>query len=106
MFAARSLELGDLIVTERPILVAPAACQARPHFPKHFNDEQKRQAILFEWEKTLDFAFSRASDKDKTLFRSLHNSHLEDGSGPLTGIIRTNGFGVGLQDKGVDTAHG
>ena len=31
-------------------------------------------------------------------YKSLHNSHTTDGSGPLTGIHRTNGFDVEVID--------
>jgi hypothetical protein len=79
MFAALPLEMGDLIVAERPIMVAPAASHVALAFPKHFTEEQKKQAIMFEWEKTLEFAFNRASDVDKEAFLALDNSHLQDG---------------------------
>ncbi len=33
---------------------------------------------------------------------ALHNSHTQDGSGPLMGVIRTNGYGLaGLHDEGL-----
>jgi len=36
----------------------------------------------------------RMSEKNRQDFKELMNTHTEDGSGPLLGVIRTNGFGV------------
>lgn len=39
-------------------------------------------------------------------YTSLSNSHQTDGSGPLTGILRTNGFDVGVRDPGAEHGEG
>jgi hypothetical protein len=33
-------------------------------------------------------------EEKRKAFKELQNSHTEDSSGPLLGVIRTNGFGV------------
>ena len=42
--------------------------------------------------------FSRMPPVRSMLYTKLCNSHETDGSGPLTGIWRTNGFDVGVRD--------
>ncbi|EMD32689.1 hypothetical protein CERSUDRAFT_99066 [Gelatoporia subvermispora B] len=44
------------------------------------------------WEDVLKVPIERMSAEDQNAFRSLANSHLHDGSPPLPGITRTNGF--------------
>jgi len=54
---------------------------------------------LQEWEERLDIASKRMTDENRKAFMALANSHTEDGSGPILGIIRTNGYKVpGLYD--------
>ena len=41
---------------------------------------------------------ARMEPKTLEAYTSLCNSHKTDGSGPLTGIMRTNGFDIGIED--------
>lgn len=101
MFATCDLSIGDLIVAERPLMVTPRglSLSSSISLPVNFTAEQRRQAAIFEWEKTLQTSFDRMEPENQAAFMALANNHLEDGSGPLLGIIRTNGFEVeGLHD--------
>ena len=49
-------------------------------------------------EKSLEAICSRMTPDTLEKYTSLYNSHKTDGSGPLTGIGRTNGFDVGVED--------
>lgn len=101
MFATRDIFIGDLIVAERPLMVTPRGLRLPTSigFPADFTAEQRRQAAIFEWEKLLQASFDRMEPENQAAFMALANSHLEDGSGPVLGVIRTNGFEVaGLDD--------
>ncbi|TFK31556.1 hypothetical protein BDQ12DRAFT_716924 [Crucibulum laeve] len=101
MFATCSLKMGDLILSERPLIVSPAATRVTFQKPSGFTDEQYTQAILFEREKALEECLKRMFPESRKAFYALANSHTEDGSGPIVGRIRTNGFtvGKGFYDK-------
>ena len=59
-------------------------------------DFKTQMAItLIEWERTLEPAVGRVEPKERNAFMELANSHKDDGSGPILGIIRTNGFSLG-----------
>lgn len=94
MFATRDLHLGDLIICERPMIMTPIQMSASAKFGADFTREQQVQAVLFEWEKKMRFVFERMPETHHAAYMALANSHKEDGSGPLTGVCRTNGFGV------------
>ena len=96
--ATRDILAGDLIFAERAILIWPV--QLRYSYPADYTPEQARQVSLFEQEKMLEFLFARVDPKLQAAYKALYNSHQFDGSGPLTGIGRTNGFGIGLNDAG------
>ncbi|KAJ7641076.1 hypothetical protein FB45DRAFT_352501 [Roridomyces roridus] len=82
LFATRRIEAGELIFSERPLLI---------------------QYSLNQIEEILAVGVGRMSDEDKAAYMALKNSHLEDGSGPLTGIWRTNGLGIfGLRPEVTD----
>jgi hypothetical protein len=48
-------------------------------------------------------AFSQMTPDNQHPYLSLANSHKEDGSRPLSGILRTNGFGIDLPTFKYDT---
>ena len=43
----------------------------------------------------LEVAVARMTPVNRNAFMELANSHRDDGSGPILGMIRTNGFWVG-----------
>jgi hypothetical protein len=100
IFATRELKMGDLIFAERPIIVVPAFSPARLNIPANFTEPMAFQAILYEQEQNIEQCFARVEPDQKAAFLALHNSHLHDGSGPLLGRVRTNGFGLDLPSKG------
>ncbi|KAF9553766.1 SET domain-containing protein [Agrocybe pediades] len=67
VFATRDIAAGELIFAERPLLVAP---------------------------RDIGWMVGMPELRDKYTFLALANNHQEDGSGPLLGIIRTNGYGL------------
>ncbi|KAK0478839.1 hypothetical protein IW261DRAFT_1481148 [Armillaria novae-zelandiae] len=103
MFAARKINMGDLIVDERPLMVvplAPVGLSAAP-LPKGMTKEEMNQAILDHSEGIVRTIFERLNEENQKEFMALHNSHTHDGSGPTLGVIRTNGYGLGdaLKDE-------
>ena len=52
--------------------------------------------MYFKQEQHLELVFNRMDEDRKEAYMALANSHKEDGSGPLLGVQRTNGFGVDL----------
>ncbi|KAJ6448907.1 hypothetical protein C8R45DRAFT_1131511 [Mycena sanguinolenta] len=90
LFSTRDLKMGDLILCERPLLVSPCVVPTDPD--PSLTDEMSRQYILDMSEEYYAIAVGRMWPKDKVAFMALANSHTEDGSGPCSGIIRTNGL--------------
>lgn len=93
--AARNLKAGDLVYAERPILMAFQNSKV-PRVPPGTTKEQLVYVVLQEWERQLRPAFERLEPEKQAAYRKLANSHTEDGSGPILGIMRTNSFGVDL----------
>ncbi|KAK7061308.1 ER lumen protein-retaining receptor [Favolaschia claudopus] len=100
LFSTRALRVGNLILTERPLLVC--ARNIADKAPGHYSPEMMIQYVLDETERTYEIAYNRMSAADKEAFMALANCHLEDGSGPLTGRVRTNGLGVSGLRPGVE----
>ncbi|KAJ7641083.1 hypothetical protein FB45DRAFT_1021859 [Roridomyces roridus] len=97
LFATRGLKAGELIFSERPLLVAAQGVSpGGPDMPstRTLTLEQQLQFDLDQLEKVLALVLERMCDEDKAAYMALKNSHPEDGSGPLTGIMRTNGLAV------------
>ncbi|KAJ7030055.1 hypothetical protein C8F04DRAFT_741538 [Mycena alexandri] len=100
LFSTRALKMGDLILTERPLLVC-ARGVALPR-PLNFSDEQYFQYALDHLERNYEIAVNRMRPEAKEAFMALANCHTEDGSGPLVGIVRTNGLSLGGLRPGVE----
>jgi hypothetical protein len=100
VFATRPVRTGDLIVAERPLLISPRGFrEAVLSSSKGLTQEEMIQVQMQEWEEQLGIALKRMTDENRKAFMALANSHTEDGSGPILGIIRTNGYKVpGLYD--------
>jgi hypothetical protein len=97
MFATRDLQVGELILCERPILLLPRLLDSsfiigRPTF----FPPQKNPANRAAWEAIFCPFFERISKEKQDEYRALENSHPEDGIGPLLGTFRTNSFEHGL----------
>ena len=98
MFATRDIQRGDLILAERPLILTPITPHPSPDLPAAVLQEQLKALGHFDWEEFLQPCFARLTQENQAAFRALANSHTEDGSGPLLGVIRTNGFGVTLEE--------
>ena len=100
MFATRPVRTGDLIVAERPLLISQRGFEVKVGSgPGGLTQAEMIQVHMQEWEEQLGIALKRMTDENRKAFMALANSHTEDGSGPILGIIRTNGYKVpGLCD--------
>ncbi|PPR01650.1 LOW QUALITY PROTEIN: hypothetical protein CVT26_013111 [Gymnopilus dilepis] len=103
VFATRDMKLHDLIFSERPLLVAPtsslaALSPALRALLANRDAESQLELIMAD----LEMHFGRAVDmmlpENREEYLKLPNSHQNDGSGPLLGIRRTNGFGLDIYD--------
>jgi hypothetical protein len=56
--------------------------------------EQVRQLVLLQEEKVMEMVVGRLTKENQKAYKELYNCHTQDGSGPLDGILRTNGTGV------------
>ncbi|KAJ7782635.1 hypothetical protein B0H16DRAFT_463413 [Mycena metata] len=99
LFSTRALKAGDLILTERPLLVCARAVVILR--PPNFSDAQYSQYSLDHLEKVTEIAVGRMRPEAKAAFMALANCHMEDGSGPLFGVVRTNGLSLGGLRPGV-----
>lgn len=102
IFASRPIQRGSLILSERAITIQPSTCSVPgpAAFPRGFTAAQRAHAALRAWEKVLEGNFARVAPARQAAFRALCNSHTNDGSGPLTGVVFTNSFGIHLRDAG------
>lgn len=99
MFSLIDLCVGDLILCERPLMITTKIMPSESEVAQHrsnANLEERRRAYFDQYEKCLEIAFERLKPENKAAFLALHNSHRDDGCGPVFGIIRTNQFGVTL----------
>ncbi|KAJ7125153.1 hypothetical protein C8R44DRAFT_980376 [Mycena epipterygia] len=93
-FSTMVLHTGDLILSERALMIAPVAIGPSHDIPSHFSLEQVEQIQLAQREQILQASFDRMDTQYKKAYKELANSHLHDGSGPIFGVSRTNGLGV------------
>ncbi|THU86386.1 SET domain-containing protein [Dendrothele bispora CBS 962.96] len=94
MFATRDIEYGELILTERPLLVFPVADRYMWNltYPEHLTIDQIQQVQLNQKEKLMETLVDQMPKENQEAYKKLANCHPEDGSGPLHGILRTNDF--------------
>jgi len=95
LFATHDIKFGDLIFSERPLLVTPSVgLYSGGQLPKGYTLQQVQRVWIYEYEKVLEKLVGMMSDEDQTAYKDLMNDHKHDGSGPLFGIQRTNQYGV------------
>lgn len=94
VFATRDMKAGELIVAERPLVVVPADITDFAIGFEEDGETEKAQAILHVWEEAYQMLVDRLSPENRDAFLGFTNSHTEDGSGRITGIIQTNGYAV------------
>ncbi|KAG5642440.1 hypothetical protein DXG03_002786 [Asterophora parasitica] len=106
VFATRNIAMDDLIVSERPLLMAPHVI---PPLPLNFSPDFKpthaqiMEARMVQYEQYLDMALERMFPENCAAFLALHNAHTEDGSGPIYGRVRTNNI-LALDEPGGDSS--
>ena len=107
VFAKHDIKRGELIFSERPLLVGPSwLMPVDIHNVGRHTLDQWRQVMISEEEQALEVAVQRMNETDRALYMALHNSHTTDGSGPLYGIMRTNGFGVSKLSHSANSQYG
>ncbi|KAF7365517.1 ER lumen protein-retaining receptor [Mycena venus] len=101
LFSTRALKMGELILSERPLLITARGVPTG--LIPGYTREMFLQHSLAELEKCVAIAVNRMRPENKAAFMALANCHTEDGSGPVVGIIRTNGLGIeGLRPGATD----
>ncbi|TCD67248.1 hypothetical protein EIP91_000325 [Steccherinum ochraceum] len=96
MFAYRNIAAGELILAERPLLVLPSVARMirqQPANAPELTPAQTMRIMQEDTEKLYELAVERMQPGRREAFEKLKNSHLHDGSGPIMGRMRTNGFG-------------
>jgi len=103
MFATCDLDLGDLVCSERPLLISPykivTSCVIMKSDGDPPSDAQIATAAFAEYEIELGLALNRMDARNRTAYLALADSHTKDGSGRLFGILRTNAYSVDLGDR-------
>ncbi|KAF9497054.1 SET domain-containing protein [Pleurotus eryngii] len=97
MLATRAIPQGAFIMSERPLLLGPQVQHLDGHnmqFTATATARQRQRAIFTEAEKNLRIAFARMDPTNQKAYMALHNAHQSDGSGPITGVMRTNAYEV------------
>ncbi|KAK7061311.1 ER lumen protein-retaining receptor [Favolaschia claudopus] len=102
LLSTRALKMGDLILSERPLFIC--ARYVSKYIPPGYTREMLAKHDMDEMEQCYGFAVNRMRPADKAAFMALANCHLEDGSGPIVGRVRTNvvrvsGLGPGATDE-------
>ena len=110
VFATCDISMGDIIFTEQPLLVAPHALMPVTDMDlSSYSVEDYSKIVMYQREKQLEVAVGRMDPDTKSRLMALMNNHLEDGSGPINGIVQTNGYAVnnlweGTAEPGEDDA--
>lgn len=101
-FAVRDIQAGELIKAERPLVIVPAnltrLMTRSPVGLAHLTRDEIQQVVLCDTEKSCAALVAGMPPDRREAFMKLANSHLHDGSGPIGGRIRTNGFSLGISD--------
>ena len=95
VFATRDIPMGGFIFSERPLLVIPSGLSESTLVDiNEYNLADYTKIMLFQREQQLEVAVGRMEPDKRSKLIVLANSHSEDGSGPISGIVRTNGYGL------------
>ncbi|KAF7351082.1 Aldehyde dehydrogenase [Mycena sanguinolenta] len=100
LVSMRALKMGDLILDERPLFVCTRGVPVL--VPSTFTQDQIIQYHLQKLEEHYQLSISRMRPKAKTAYMALSNCHKEDRSGPIVGIVRTNGLALQGLRPGVE----
>ncbi|KAJ3768923.1 hypothetical protein FB446DRAFT_649562 [Lentinula raphanica] len=110
LYAKSELSMGDLILSERPVLVVPAMMRVGEIFSQTLSTlsaHEQRDLVMNQWQKSLETVFGRLSEEDQAKFWELRDIRAKDGKKSINGIVKTNGFEiVGLADPGLEDKDG
>lgn len=98
MFAANDISAGELILSRKPLCLMPKGLVPHEATPRTFTPEQIAQ-LNHENTEAIEELYNRMTPERRALFDDLFNSHLNDDSSRVRGIIRTNGYGTRKLDK-------
>ncbi|TFK28251.1 hypothetical protein FA15DRAFT_716641 [Coprinopsis marcescibilis] len=101
VYAIVDIAPGELIYAERPFMVlSQNTFYCNPPGLEAMTKEQVQAYAINALEQSLEKLVQKHMfEEDRKEFMKLANSHKEDGSGPLTGIVRTNQIGVSMDTK-------
>ncbi|KAJ2926695.1 hypothetical protein H1R20_g10415, partial [Candolleomyces eurysporus] len=103
VFATRDIKQFELVLVERPYLVYPkgiGAVSLTDKATRELTKSQYFQLGLIQAEKLLERVMKDwMTEEARKGYMELANSHKHDGSGPIDGILRTNGYAVMFGDK-------
>ncbi|TFY78992.1 hypothetical protein EWM64_g5024 [Hericium alpestre] len=94
----RPLAVDDIILAEHPLAILPikwVSTNVPPNGEFAAYDEWYQYAMN-EREELLKLVLARMAPEKQAAYCMLANSHQRDGSGPLSGIVCTNGYTLGL----------
>ncbi|GJJ09918.1 hypothetical protein Clacol_004142 [Clathrus columnatus] len=94
VFAKRLIKMGEIILSERPLIVVPETIDATLRQFGGSENEEARLGLMAEWERPLQNCINMMDEQDRQELLKLRNAYQNDGSGPYLGIIRTNGYEV------------
>ncbi|KAJ2929301.1 hypothetical protein H1R20_g7791, partial [Candolleomyces eurysporus] len=98
VFATRDIKRFEPVLVERPYLVYTRQDAINTFSSKaleELSDAQIGQLLVKNSESFFRYMVDQQMrSDDRKEFMSLANSHTNDGSGPVFGIVRTNGFGI------------
>ncbi|KAG5636024.1 hypothetical protein H0H81_009347 [Sphagnurus paluster] len=92
MFATCDIKMGELVLSERPLLLTPAAIPMLGD--TNLTDARSEEVHRCEYEQVLQRCVNLMLPKNRTAFFKLHDAHTKDGSGHISGRTRTNGIGA------------
>jgi hypothetical protein len=102
VFATRDIKRYEAVVIERPYMIFPKTILGVSLTAKaeELTRSQFVQLGLMQAEKLFEKAMKESmTEEARKGYMELANSHTQDGSGPITGIHRTNSFGITFGDK-------
>ncbi|KAJ3993846.1 hypothetical protein F5050DRAFT_1677536 [Lentinula boryana] len=105
LYATKELDMGDLILSERPVLIMPVMMRVGEIFYQTLSQLTQRERLDVarnQWQKALETLFARLSKEDQEEFWKLRDVQEKDGKKSIDGIVKTNGFAIlGLADPGL-----
>ncbi|KAJ3813949.1 hypothetical protein F5876DRAFT_34045, partial [Lentinula aff. lateritia] len=110
LYATKKLDMGDLILSERPVLIVPAMMRVGEIFNEllsQLDNHDKATVVRNQWQESLETVFGRLSKEDQEKFWALRDIHQRNREKSIDGIVKTNGFAIlGLADPGLEDNDG